>query len=165
MRKAIFIGLLAATLAPAMAQAQSTQDIRDERRADIRDQRQDVRERRQDARDARDGERRAEIRDERRDVRDARQDNRADWHDYRRAHPDVYRGQRWNGPRGYNYRPVNVGYRFTPAFYDRGYWIDPYRYHLRPVASWQRWVRYGNDVVLVDIRNGRVLEVNGGFFY
>jgi Ni/Co efflux regulator RcnB len=57
-----------------------------------------------------------------------------------------------------------VGYRFDPVFYDRRYWIDPYRYHLRPVAGWQRWVRYGPDILLVDIRNGRVLDVYSGFF-
>ena len=62
-------------------------------------------------------------------------------------------------------RPVTVGYRFDPVFYDRRYWIDPYRYHLRPVLGWQRWVRYGNDVVLVDIRTGRVLAVENRFFF
>ena len=102
---------------------------------------------------------------DRHDGRDARHDNRGDWRDYRDRHPDVYRGPAWVGPRGYRYRPVTVGYRFTPTFYDRQYWVDPYRYHLRPVLGYQRWVRYGNDVVLIDIRSGRVLEINNGFFF
>src|SRR6187402_2168273 len=92
-------------------------------------------------------------------------DRRHDWRDGRHRNPDIYRGGRWDGPRGYRWRPVNVGYRFDRQFYDRRYWVDPYRYHLRPVLGWQRWVRYGNDVVLIDVRSGRVLEVNNGFFY
>jgi hypothetical protein len=98
-------------------------------------------------------------------VGQARREYRQDWRDYRGRHPNVYRGGRWDGPRGYRYHPVNVGYRFDSRFYDRRYWVDPYRYHLRPVLGWQRWVRYGNDVLLVDVRSGRVLEVNNRFFF
>ncbi len=133
MRKAILATLLAATIVPAMAQAQD------------RDQRYD----------------RREIRDQRQDGRDYR----GDWREYRGRHPDLYRGPAWVGPRGYRWRPVTAGYRFDPIFYDRRYWIDPYRYHLRPVVGAQRWVRYGRDVVLVDTRSGRVIEVNNGLFY
>ena len=137
MRKAIIAGLLAATMVPAMAQAQPA-ELRHDRR---------------------------EVRDARRDYRDARREYRDDWRDYRGRHPDVYRSSAWVSPRGYRWRPVTVGYRFDPVFYDSRYWIDPYRYHLRPVLGHQRWVRYGRDVVLIDTRNGRVLEVNSGFFF
>ncbi len=130
MRTAIIAGLLAATMAPTIAQAQN-----------------------------------AELRQDRHDLRDARRDYRDDWRDYRSHHPENYRGAAWVGPRGYRWHPVTVGYRFDPVFYDRRYWIDPYRYHLRPVAAEQRWVRYGHDVVLIDTRNGHVLEVNSGFFF
>jgi Ni/Co efflux regulator RcnB len=157
MRKAILAGLLAATIVPTIAQAQNN-ELRHDRR-DVRDQQRDV------ARDYRHGAAPAQIRDDRRDVRDARREYRGDWRDYRGRHPDVYRGPAWAGPRGYRWRPVTVGYRFTPTFYDRRYWVDPYRYHLRPVLGYQRWVRYGNDVVLIDIRSGRVLEVNNDFFF
>ena len=157
MRKAILAGLLAATIVPTVAQAQNNELRHD--RHDVRDQQRNV------ARDYRHGAAPAQIRDDRRDVRDARREYRGDWRDYRGRHPDVYRGSAWVGPRGYRYRPVTVGYRFTPTFYDRQYWVDPYRYHLRPVLGYQRWVRYGNDVVLIDIRSGRVLEVNNGFFF
>ncbi len=105
-----------------------------------------------------------DMRHDRHDARDARGGYHDDWRDYRGRHPDVYRGGRWDGPRGYRYRPVSAGYRFSPEFYDRRYWIDSYRYHLRPVLGWQRWVRYGNDVLLVDIRDGHVIEVNNRFF-
>jgi len=157
MRKAILAGLLAATIVPTVAQAQNN-ELRHDRR-EIREERRDI------ARDYRHGASPREIREDRRDVRDARREYRDDWRDYRGRHPDVYRGPAWVGPRGYRWRPVTVGYRFAPTFYDRRYWIDPYRYHLRPVLGYQRWVRYGNDVVLIDMRSGRVLEVNSRFFF
>ncbi len=157
MRKAILAGLLAATIVPTIAQAQNN-ELRHDRR-DIRDEQRDVH------RAVRNGASPYEVRDQRRDVRDARRDYRGDSRDYRGRNPDIYRGGRWDGPRGYRWRPVNVGYRFDRQFYDRRYWVDPYRYHLRPVLGWQRWVRYGNDVVLIDVRSGRVLEVNSRFFY
>ena len=158
MRNAILAGLIAATFVPSLAQAQSAGELRDDRR-DIREERRDVH------RAIRDGASPREIREERRDVADARRENREDWRDYRRSHPDIYRGPRWTAPRGSAYRPVTVGYRFRPEFYDRRYWVDAPRYRLRPVHGAQRWVRYGRDVLLVDTRSGRVLEVNGGFFY
>jgi Ni/Co efflux regulator RcnB len=157
MRKFLIAGLLVATVAPTMAQAQ-TAELRHDRR-DIREQRRDVN------RAERNGSSYREVREQRRDVREARREYREDWRDYRNRHPDVYRGAAWAGPRGYRWHPVTVGYRFDPVFYDRRYWIDPYRYHLRPVLSHQRWVRYGHDVVLIDTRSGRVLEVNSGFFF
>lgn len=158
MRNAIYGALLAAAIAPGIAQAQSADELRHDRR-DIHGEQRDVH------RAIRDGASPAEVRDQRRDVREARREYREDWRDYRRAHPDVYRGPAWAGPRGHAYRPVDVGYRFRPEFYDRRYWVDAHRYRLRPVAGWQRWIRYGNDVLLVDRRSGRVIEVNRGFFH
>ena len=76
-------------------------------------------------------------------------------------------GGAYRGPAGYRYRPVTVGYRFAPGYYGRNYWVNDYaRYRLpRPGSGYQRWVRYGNDVVLVDTRNGRTLQVYDRFFY
>lgn len=138
MRKALIAGLLAATIVPGIASAQSYGEVRRDRR---------------------------DVRDEQRDVRDARRETREDWRDYRRAHPDAYRGARYVGPRGYAYRPVAVGYRFQPQYYSQRYWIDPARYRLGPVAGNQRWIRYGNDAVLVDMRSGRTIRVYDRFFF
>jgi hypothetical protein len=157
MRKAILTGLLAATLVPGLAQAQN-HELRSDRR-EIREEQRDVN------RAIRNGASPREIRDQRQDVREARREYRDDWQDNRRRNPDIYRGARWDAPRGYNYRRIAVGHRFDPVFYDRRYWVDPYRYHLRPVASSQRWVRYGRDVALIDVRSGRVLDINYGFFF
>ncbi len=157
MRKALLVGLVAATIVPTMAQAQN-RELRHDRR-EIREEQRDVN------RAIRNGASPREIRDQRQDVREARREYRDDWREHRSRNPNIYRGGRWDAPRGYRYRPVNVGYRFERDFYDRRYWVDPYRYHLRPVLGWQRWVRYGNDVVLVYVRTGRVLEVNNRFFF
>ncbi|WP_442681649.1 RcnB family protein [Sphingomonas sp. ASY06-1R] len=157
MRMAILAGLMAATIAPTMAQAQ-TGELRHDRR-EVREQQRDVQ------RAIRNGDSPREIREQRQDVRQARREYRDDWREYRSRNPNIYRGGRWDGPRGYRYRPINAGHRFDRAFYERRYWVDPYRYHLRPVLGWQRWVRYGNDVALVDVRSGRVLEVNRRFFF
>lgn len=158
MQKFILASALAATLLPGAAMAQSWGEVRHDNQEIRRDQR--------DLREAQWRGDRHDIRDARRDLRDDRQERREDWRDFRRAHPDAYRGPAYVGPRaGWRYRPVTVGYRFDPVFYGQRYWIDPVRYHLRPVAPDLRWVRYGRDVLLVNIRTGRVLEVNNGFFY
>ena len=159
MRKFLISARIAATVMPAgSAMAQSY--------GEARRSQQEVRDARQDLRQAqRHGDRR-DVRDARRDVRDARQEAREDWRDYRRTHRDVYRMPRYVAPRGHVYRSVRVGGALRPAFYGRSYWIaDPYRYRLPPASGVQRWVRYGNDVVLVNTRNGRVLQVIPGFFW
>jgi Ni/Co efflux regulator RcnB len=62
--------------------------------------------------------------------------------------------------RNWSYRPVNVGYRLQPSFYGSRYYISDYNtYHLRAPSRWQQWIRYGNDLLLVNIRTGRVLQV------
>lgn len=157
MRKAMILGLLAATVMPTMASAQN---------AELRQDRRDIREERRDLRDAQRYGDRQDVREERRDLREARQEYREDWRDYRRAHRDVYRMPAYVGPRGYRYRPVVVGHRFEPIFYGRRYIIaDPWRYRLPRAEGNRRWVRYGNDVALVNIRNGRVIQVYNNFFW
>lgn len=162
MRKIILAALAAATIAPVAAPiaagAQSYGEVRRDQR-EVRDDQRDLR--------------RAQMYGDRRDVRDARQElredrreTREDWRDYRRSHPDWYRRGAYRGPSGYRYRPVTPGYRFAPSYYGRNYWLNDWqRYRLAAPLGYQRWVRYGNDVVLVDIRNGAVVTVNNGFFY
>ena len=157
MRKFIILGLMAATVLPGMASAQS---------GELRRDRQDIREEQRELQDARRYGDRDDVRDERRDVREARREYREDWRDYRRRNGDAFRRPAYVGPRGYVYRPVTVGYRFTPSYYSSRYVIaDPYRYRLPVAGRGTRWVRYGNDVVLVNMRSGRVIEVHNGFFW
>ncbi|MGE3745666.1 MAG: RcnB family protein [Sphingomonadaceae bacterium] len=157
MRKAILLGLLAATVTPVMASAQTGELARDRR---------EIREERRDLRDAqRYGDRR-DVREERRDLRQAKREYREDWREYRRDHREIYRRPAYVGPRGYRYRPVVVGNRFEPSYYGRRHVIaDPWRYRLPAATGNRRWVRYGNDVVLVNIHNGRVIQVYNRFFW
>jgi Ni/Co efflux regulator RcnB len=162
MRKFIIAALAATTmipaaLAPVAAQAQSAREVRESAR-EVRHDKRDVRQA------ARYGDRR-DVRDAKHDLRDSRQELREDWRDYKRAHPATYRRPAYVGPRGYAYRPVSVGYRFAPAYYGSRYVIADYgRYRLpRPYAN-SRWVRYGNDVVMVNVRTGSTLVVYRGFF-
>lgn len=163
MRK-IIQAVLAASVAlpalavPVMASAQSYGEVRQDRhevRKDHREIRQDVR--------------RGDYREARADRHDLHRDNRElreDWRDYRRAHRDTYRRAAYRGPRGYVYRPVPVGYRFAPAYYGSRYWVPDYaRYRLPAPGHNHRWVRYGNDVLLINLRTGAVLRSYNGFFW
>jgi Ni/Co efflux regulator RcnB len=146
MRKTILLGLMALTAIPATAvpSAASAQN-----RGEIRRDRQELREDRQELReDRRSGESARELRHDRREVTRDRREVRGD----RTAYVAPYRG--------WNYRAVTPGYRLQPGFYGSRYTISNYgNYRLRAPGFNQRWVRYGDDLVLVNVRNGRVLQV------
>lgn len=107
---------------------------------------------------------RQEIRQERREVREDRRELRQDRHDLRR---DQQRRAAYVAPyAGWQYRPVTVGYQLRPGFWGTRYVISDYgRWNLARPAYNQRWVRYGNDLVLVNTRNGRVLRVIPNRYY
>lgn len=168
MRTLIMTMLMAATVLPAAAQAQSQAEVNRDRR-DLHEQRRELNQA------YRSGDPRA-IRDERRDVRDARQElrediqdrNRAwardDWRRYRDRDRALYARGDWNAP--FRYNAFRVGFRIAPAYYGPRYFIaDPWRYHLPPPRPGARWVRHYNDVLLVDVRRGIVLDVIRGFYF
>ena len=157
MRKFILFGLIAATALPGIASAQT---------AELRRDRQDIREEQRELREAqRYGDRR-DIREERQDLREARREYREDWREYRREHRDAYRRPAYRGPRGYRYHRIEAGRRLPPAYFRERYVIaDPYRYRLPRPHMNQRWIRYGNDVLLVNMRSGQVNSVYHDFFW
>jgi len=158
MRKALIIGLLAAVAAPTIAPAQSLGEAAHSQR--------EVREDRQDLREAQLYGSRHDVREAREDLRHSQQEAREDWRDYRRSHREAFRRPAYVGPRGYAYRPIVVGHRFAPQYFGARYVIaDPWRYRLPAAHARQQWVRYGNDVVLVNVRTGRVIEVHRDFFW
>ncbi len=151
MRKLIMLSLMAAVAIPAGVSAQSRGEIR-------RDQRE-LREEQRDLRDARRSGDRREIREERRDVRDARQELREDRRDRRRT---VYRAPY----RGWRYSQLRPGIQLRPLFYSQRYFIaNPAQYRLPRVGRFQRWIRYGDDLVLVNVRTGRVIRVLRNRYY
>ena len=157
----------------AYAAQQRRDDRRDDRREEWRDDRRNARQDRRDdrrewRRDQREDRRdwREDRRDDRRDYRQARRDYR-DWRAYRQAERNAFRRGSYHAPRGLTYRPVRVGGRLNSnLFWGSRYWVDPYDYYLpQPRYGYQRYIRYGNDVLLIDTRNGRVLVVYDRFFW
>jgi Ni/Co efflux regulator RcnB len=107
-----------------------------------------------------------EAREDRRELREDRRELREDWRSYRRANRGVYNRPDYAGPRGHRYRPVSIGFRFEPAYYGQRYWVNDYaRYRLPRPGPNRRWIRYGNDVVLINVRNGRVVQVYRNFYW
>jgi Ni/Co efflux regulator RcnB len=173
MRKFIIAGLMATSLLPAAAQAQRFD--RGER-AELRGDRRDIREERRDLNQAyRYGDRR-DIRNERGDLRDARREyrqdyhqasrdwGRNDWRGYRDGNRDLYRGGGWRSDNRYqSFRP---GVRIGIGFYQPRYQINDYGRYRLPRPGWnQRWVRHYNDVLLVDVRSGYVVDVIRNFYW
>ena len=133
-------------------QQQQRQEARREARDDRRDDRRDARQDR---------------REDRRDYRQDRRQNYRDWQAYRQADRNAFRRGAYVAPRGHRYRAVRVGARLsTNLFWGSRYWINARDYYLpQPRYGYQRYIRYGNDVLLVDTRNGRVLQVYSRFFW
>ncbi len=166
MRKIMIMALMAATALPATAMAQSGELRRD--RQEIREQqgqlrdaqrygdRRDVREQRQDVREAR-----QEFRE---DARDHRQDRRDDWRSYRQSNRNVYLRGNWRAP--FRYNAWNVGARIQPTYYGSRYYVSDYaRYRLPAPGRDLRYVRHYDDVLLVNVRTGRVVNVYRSFFW
>jgi len=98
--------------------------------------------------------------------RDWRNDRRYGWQDYRNHNRNIYRLPRYQGHYGYSYRRWSPGYRFDPWVYSSSYWIDdPFYYRLPPAYGDYRWVRYFDDVALVDIRTGEIVDIIYSFFF
>jgi hypothetical protein len=61
---------------------------------------------------------------------------------------------------GWTYRPLARGQRLRPPFYAPRYVIGhPAGHGLAAARGTSRWIRYGDDAVLVDVMNGRVVKV------
>jgi hypothetical protein len=96
-----------------------------------------------------------------------RNDNRYNWRKYREQNRNYYRPGRYYAPyRDGNYRRISIGLALGAAFFGPRYWInDPWQYRLPAAYGSYRWVRYYDDVLLVDIRNGHVVDVIRDFFW
>lgn len=97
-----------------------------------------------------------------------RQDRRYDWSSYRSRYGDRYRIGRYYAPRGWNYgyRRYSIGIYLNSLLFSNSYWIDdPYSYRLPPAYGSLRWVRYYDDALLVDLRDGYVVDVIHDFFW
>ena len=149
MRKFIFIGLMAVIAMPGAVSAQTNEIRKGERK---------VEERHHELQEAiRSGDPKA-IEDQARHERKARQELREDRNQYAR--------NQYVAPYGdWRYEKVEPGTKLRSRFYASRYSVrNPDSYQLRQASRNQRWVRYGDDLVLVNLRNGRVVEVASGRF-
>ena len=95
-----------------------------------------------------------------------RHDNRYDWASWRRSHRSHFRVGFYYDPFGWGYRPYLVGWRLWPAYYSSRFWIsDPSYYRLPYAPPGYRWIRYYDDLILVDTWDGRVVDVIYDFFW
>lgn len=151
------------------------QDFRDDRRDDRRDFRQDRRFDNRDFRNDRRGYANRGFDNRGFDNRGRggnwdrnwRNDRRYNWYGYRNQNRNFYRAGRYYAPvRGWNYRRLGIGFTLGAPFFASSFWInDPWAYRLPPAYGQFRWVRYYDDVLLVDIYTGRVVDVINGFFW
>lgn len=101
-------------------------------------------------------------------TRNWRNDNRYNWQHNRSRYHDRYRLGRYTNPfgYGYGYNRFSIGIYIDSRYFGRSYWLDdPWDYRLPPAPYGCRWIRYYDDVVLVDMRNGYVLDVIEDFFW
>ena len=100
--------------------------------------------------------------------RDWRRDQRYDWQRWRYSNRDTFRARPYYAPYDWNYgyRRFSIGFSLTRILFDQRYWIqDPYSYRLPPAYGAYRWVRYYDDVLLVDVRTGQVVDAIYDFFW
>jgi Ni/Co efflux regulator RcnB len=96
-----------------------------------------------------------------------RDDRRYDWQRWRYTNRNIFNLGRYYSPYGnYGYNRFDIGFFLEPLFFGRNYWIgDPWQYRLPPAPPGTQWVRYYNDVLLVDVYSGEVVDAIYDFFW
>jgi Ni/Co efflux regulator RcnB len=156
-RAMILSALIAATLAPVAAQAGTS-------RGELRRDAREIREEKQDLRQAKRYGDRGDIRDARGEVREAKQEYREDWRDYRNHNRYAFHPTRFNAP--FRYNSFNIGIRLSPQYYGSRYYVNNYSAYRLPAPGYNlRYVRHYNDLLLVNVRNGHVVNVYRNFYW
>lgn len=87
------------------------------------------------------------------------------WKVLRDANAEMFRRPAYVAPRGLPHPRVSSGAQLEAAFYDRSFWIEDFgTYRLPRPARNQQYIRYRNDVLLVNVRSGQVIRVLPDFF-
>jgi hypothetical protein len=96
-----------------------------------------------------------------------RNDRRYDWRSNRDRYGSNYRQGRYYAPQyGRGYSRISIGVTIGSPYYGSRYWVNnPDYYRLPPAYGPYRWVRYYDDVLLVDIRSGYVVDMINNFFW
>ena len=139
--KILTAGLIAAMMVPAMAQAQTRELARD---------RQDIRQEQRDLNHAKRYGDRHDVRDAHRDVRDAKREYREDKRDNRY--------QNWRAP--FSYHRFAVGNSLRSTYYAPTYRLNyDVRWGVPKAGRNLAYVRHYNDLLLVNVRTGKVVRV------
>ncbi|WP_324075070.1 MAG: RcnB family protein [Erythrobacter sp.] len=90
-----------------------------------------------------------------------------DWNGFRRGNRFQFHPGPYFAPyRSHRYNRLNIGFFLDSLFFQPRFFInDPWSYRLPPVYGPYQWVRYYDDVVLVDIYTGEVVDVIHDFFW
>jgi Ni/Co efflux regulator RcnB len=158
MKKQILAILAAASiLTPVAVQAETS-------RSELRRDSREIREEHRDLNQAKGHGTPAQVRDARGELREAHQERREDWRDYRRGHKSNFRAEKFNAP--FRYRSFNIGSNLNPQYYGPRYFVgNTAHYRLPAPGHNMRYVRHYNDLLLVNIRSGRVIDVYRGYFW
>ena len=112
-----------------------------------------------------------------RDERDHEWHHDRDWYDHYRGDHYRFYGNRYyarqrfaigyySAPWGYTTRWWACGDRLPRSYYGARYVVgDYYNYGLYAPSYATAWIRVGNDVLLIDMGNGQVLDVVGDLFW
>ena len=97
---------------------------------------------------------------------DWRHNSRYNWYNWRHRHRSLFTLGAYYDPFGWGYQPYSIGWRMWPSYYRSSYWLnDPWQYRLPYAPPGTQWVRYYNDVLLVDMYTGEVIDVVYDFFW
>jgi Ni/Co efflux regulator RcnB len=76
------------------------------------------------------------------------------------------RGPKFSYPEGFRYQTWATGGILPPVFLSAPYFYDGYAtLGLAPPPGGYQWVRYGPDLLLVNVHTGRIADVVDGVFY
>jgi Ni/Co efflux regulator RcnB len=76
------------------------------------------------------------------------------------------RGPAFRYPPGFAYRRWTTGALLPPIFLSAPYFYESFSsLGLAPPPPGYRWVRYGSDILLVNVVTGRIADVVDGVFY
>lgn len=96
-----------------------------------------------------------------------RDNRRFNWFGHRQANRFLFAPGPYFAPfAGHFYRPVGIGFFLDPLFFQPRFFLnDPWAFRLPPPGARFRWVRYYDDVLLVDVFTGEVVDVIQNFFW
>jgi Ni/Co efflux regulator RcnB len=149
MRKLVLSAIALALIVPGAASAQTAEIRKDERRVS---ERNDQLQRAVETGDP------GQIEKQARHARKAGEELRED--------QDHFARNQYVAPyRNWTYSTPEPGTKLRSRFYSERYSVaHPDGYELHSPKHNQRWVRYGDDLLLVNVRTGRVVEVASGRF-